>query len=203
MGGEAFVPQRRDPIGSSVLDDIHGKEPEQRQVSFCLDRELREQLATAQFELSQAQRRRDLVSPGNRGRVEDAQRDVDELQDRVDELAEQAKGRIITFVFAALEPNDFDDLKGEHRPTSVQLSEARKAKEPQPEWNPDTFPPALVAAACVNVTSPSGSQDGLSVEDAQKMWRSRSYNEAERGELFGTALSAQLTRIKVDLPKGG
>ena len=184
-----------------VIEDIHAKEPEQRFVEFCMDREIREALSAAQVDLERARRRADQLR-GDKDQGDDLRREIDHLDEQVRELGEQAKGRMIRFTFAALEPERFDDLKGEHRPTEPQKTKARKEKGPEPEWNTDTFPPALVAAACVKVESPSGEIDGLSVEDAEAMWKSRSYNDAERAELFNTALGAQLTRTRIELPKG-
>jgi hypothetical protein len=185
-----------------VIDDILAKEPEQRTVEFCTDRALREQLATAQYELETAKHRADRVR-GDKERADELAREIDDLEEQIEGLtAEVRETGLIRFTFAALEPEEFDDLKGQHRPTERQLTKARKEKQPQPDWNEDTFSPVLVAAACIKIESPSGSVDGLSVEDAERIWHSRAYNSAERAELFNTALAAQLTRTRVDLPKG-
>lgn len=185
-----------------VIDDILAKEPEQRTVEFCTDRALREKLATAQHELNVARSK----APKERGDQDQADmsaRQIEDLEERIETLTAEIEERgLIRFTFAALEPSEYDELKGKHRPTEQQLTRARKEKRAQPEFNTDTFPPVLVAAACVKVESPSGSVDGLSIEDAERIWKSRAYNEAERAEMFNTAYFAQVTRTQVDLPKG-
>ncbi|HSH61270.1 MAG TPA: hypothetical protein VK988_16840 [Acidimicrobiales bacterium] len=38
-------------------------------------------------------------------------------------------------------------MQADNRPTEKQKTEARKQNQDPPEWNIDSFPPALVAAA--------------------------------------------------------
>ena len=187
----------------SAIDDLFSKEPEQRYVEFCLDRDLRDALSEAQQNLTVARAEATSIRPTDKERFEDANRRIADLEEIVADLVEQARPKLIRIDFGALDPQEFDDLKGEHRPTSQQLSKARQEKAPQPEWNNDTFEPALVAAACIKVTGPSGTADGMSLETAEQMWTSRSYNEAERSWIFNTALSATMMRTRIDIPKGG
>lgn len=186
-----------------VIDDILAKEPEQRTVEFCTDRHIREALSEAQADLGRARIRADQLRPGDGDRATSVHAEISDLEATVESLTEQARANLIRFTFAALDPEVFDEIKGKHRPTETQLTAARKEKTSAPQWNVDTFPPVLVAAACVKLEGPSGTADGLSIEGAQAIWKSRSYNEAERAELFNTALGATLTRTRVDLPKGG
>lgn len=186
-----------------VIDDILAKEPEQRSVEFCIDRHLREALSEAQHELEKARARADQLRGGDRDRADEVRRTIVDCEEKVAELIESTKDKLIRFTFAALDPEVFDEIKGKHRPSEKQLTVARKEKTTPPEWNLDTFPPVLVAASCIRIDSPSGTVDGLSVEDAEKIWKSRAYNTAERNELFNTALGATLTRTRIDLPKGG
>lgn len=180
-----------------VIDDILAKEPEHRTVEFCTDQQLREALAEAQFELEKARQRAD------QSRSPDARREVNDLETKVEELLKEAKTKLIRLTFGALDPEHFDELKGQHRPTEKQLTAARKEKAAPPEWNSDTFAPVLVAAACIKVESPSGTADGLSLDDTKAMWASKAYNTAERNEMFNAALAATLTRTRIDVPKGG
>jgi len=187
----------------AVIDDLLAKEPEQREVVFCLDRQLREALSTAQVRLQQAQRRLDVLAPSNRDRIRDARAEIDQLEATVAELLPKVKAKLVRFTFAAIDPDKYDDLKAKHPPTDDQLSAARKAKRLEPEFNEDTFAPVLVAAMCVRVETPSGTADHLSLEDAQRLWESPAYNDAERSELFNSALGAQISRTVIDLPKDG
>ncbi len=186
-----------------VIDDLLAKEPEQRTVEFCLDHQLREALSTAQTAQARARNRLDAIPAANRDRVRELRDEIDAQQGRIDELIPQVQANLVRFTFQAIAQDDFDELKGQHRPTEPQRTAARKAKRPEPDFNEDTFPPVLIAATCVRIQTPSGTADGLSLEDAQRLWASDRYNDAERNELFNSALAAQLTRIGIDLPKGG
>jgi hypothetical protein len=181
----------------SIADDLfEGKPPEIRTVQFPTDRDLAERYnaALARHETASVMAR--TYPDGDRERTELA-----EAEEERDRLAAEMRGKLITFTFRSVDPETFDRLKAEHRPTESQKTAARKTGRDIPEWDPDTFGPALVAAACVKVEGPSGVQDGLSTEDAQRLWASERWNAAERGELQNAALGAYLTRIRVDLPK--
>lgn len=181
----------------SIIDDLLGKEPEQRTVEFCLDRDLRTRLAETQYELEQAKRRAASRT------ATDADRDtVADLEYQVEQLIPDVRARLVRFVFNAIPTDAYDALKGQHRPTEAQKTEARKAGLPVPDVNTRTFPPALIAAACTRVETPSATAPGLTVEEAEQLWASDAYNQAERNELFNTALEATVRRIQVDLPKG-
>lgn len=188
-----------------VLDDLLGKDPEQRSVDFIADRTIRERLSEAQSDLDDAKRALSRVRQGDTDGKAAAERVVDDCRQVVDDLLEQARPHRIRFTFDALDAQAYDGIKGqkEHRPTEHQRTVARKANLPEPEWNTDTFPPAVISAACVGVTTPNGNQPGLSVEEARQLWASRAWNQAERGELFNAALGATVTRTRVDLPKDG
>lgn len=186
-----------------VIDDILGKDPEVRTVEFCTDRTLREKLATAQYELHQAKRARDQARGRDKERADELARQIDDLEDTVEQLLDEVKEHgLIRFSFEAIDPEELDKAKGLHRPTEPQKKAAQKKGDPAPEFNTDTFPPVLLAAACTLVETPSGRQEGLSEEDAQAIWHSKAYNSAERNELFNAAYGAQLTRTRIDLPKG-
>lgn len=171
----------------SVLDNLLAKDPESQTVAFCRDREARDALANAQTELAVAERA--LARARKDDDVKSAREEVDSLKAKVAELDAAAARNLVRFTLAAVTKEDFEDLKDEHPPTREQKSAAGDDK---PEWNTDTFPPALIAASCVRVETPDGTADGLTLEEAQAIWRSRSYNEGERGQLFNAAIVAYL-----------
>jgi hypothetical protein len=182
-----------------VIDDLLGKDPEVREARFCMDQVLANRLFEAGVE-------RDRTKREARRRHEDeaaaaeAQAQAEDAQAAYDALVEQVQDKLITFRFRPVEPHDYDELKARHRPTEAQRTDARKKNEDPPEFNIDTFPPAFVALACFEVETPSGKKDGLSVEDAEKIWKSPAWNNAERAELHNSALAAYLTRTRLDLP---
>ena len=186
-----------------VIDDLLAKDPEQRDVEFCTDHQIREALSRTQYRLAELRRRLDGISGTNREVIRELRKEIDDLVAREEDLISQAREKLVRLTFKALPGDQFDELVGQHRPTETQRTEARKAKRAEPTFNTDTFPPVLIAAACIRVETPSGSADGLSPEDAERLWRSDSYNDTERAEIFNTAHAAQVSRMRIDLPKDG
>lgn len=183
----------------TVIDQLLGKKPQQRTISVCLDPAVGTTFAAARAAHQRAQHLSDEKpdDPGLAGAASDARAAYDEALDAV-------RDKLVHLTFQAIDPQALDELKSQHRPTSTQQTDARKRKDPDPEWNVDTFPPALIAASCILVEGPSEKQDGISVEDAVKLWSSPSYNESERAAIFNKALEAQLIVVQLgELPKVG
>lgn len=183
---------------SGVMADIFAKEPEQREVYFCLDRDLRHRVSSAQQKLQATKFRSGQSNTGD-GKPSP---EVADLQAELDALLEEAKGRLITFTFSAIDPQEYDNLRSAHLPTPAQLTKARQEERDRPDFNVDTFPPAIVSAACTKVVGPSGKADGLPLETVQEMWKSPAYNDAERAMLSNAANGVQFTATVIDVPKG-
>jgi hypothetical protein len=181
----------------SVIDDLLAKKPETRTVEVPLDPELADRYMEAKLAYDQAKRSSE-AAPKDRDKADEVER----LREECDALREDLQPSMAKFVLRSVSPVEFEALKGKNRPTEKQRTSYRKAGVEVPEWNPDTFQPALVAAACIEVTTPSGKLDGLNEEDALKVWQSESWNVGVRNELFGAALSAYFSFTKVDLGKG-
>ncbi len=182
-----------------VMDDLRAKQPETRTVEFCMDHELAERLSEARVERDRARREAGRKHVDDRA-AQEAEAKAEDAERAYLGLAAEVEGKVIRFVLAAVDPMTFDRLKAEHRPTEKQRTDARKQNLDPPEWNIDTFPPALVAAACIEVSGPSGKQEGLSVEEAEAIWSAPNWNSAERAELGNAAMAAYLTRTRLDLP---
>jgi hypothetical protein len=174
----------------SVIDDLLAKEPEQRTVRFCLDAELRRALADAQARVRAAAETVNRTAPSAKG---SARESLEAAEEKAAELLAEARENTVTFVFGAVPPEQFKALRDAHPPTDEEKRRAKAEDAAEPEWSA-SMQPEFVAAACVQVKGPSGTADGISVEDARRIWSSPSYNVAERGELFNAALAATLTR---------
>lgn len=178
----------------SVLDDLfEAKEPEQRTAEFCTLHELRELWAEAKQAADRAK-----LQANARSKDADAAATAEAAEERLTELRERIGRHLIRFTFRSIEREEWDRLKAENRPTERQRTDQRKAGLQPPEWNVDTFAPAIVAAACVKLEGPSGEAEGISREDADRIWSSPRWNESERSELFHTALAAYLSRTQLD-----
>lgn len=102
------------------------------------------------------------------------------------------QGRPVTFVFRALGRQDYEALGriAEYQPTDTQRAEYRRqlmgqgvpARDlPILTHNPETYPPALIAACCISPV--------MTVEDATSLWNSEKWTQEDCAELF---LAAQL-----------
>jgi hypothetical protein len=181
----------------SIIDELLAKKPETRTVPIPLEPALAERYAEAKTQHEQAKRSSD-AAPKDTDRATEVER----CRAEVDALAEELKPHMAEIVLRSVSPIEFEELKTANRPTERQRTDYRKAGVEAPEWNPDTFQPALVAKACVSITTSSGTQEGLAEEDALRIWQSDAWNVGVRNELFGAALSAYFSFTKVDLGKG-
>lgn len=89
----------------------------------------------------------------------------------------------VVLTFRALPRPSLEALVKAHKPTDEQAEDGS-------EWNPDTFPAALIAAASV---------DGMTDDDARELLDT--WSQAEANSLFWAAMSAQQEQ-RTDLGKG-
>lgn len=103
---------------------------------------------------------------------------IDELNDQIDQSAQW-------FVFGEIPRYDYEKLLRQHPPKGANKDEYM--------WDPEGFPPALIAAASVDPK--------LSLDEATKLWRNLPRGEA--GRLFQGALSPQLGPGDLPLASSG
>lgn len=96
------------------------------------------------------------------------------IADQIEALRAEMEASARTFEFEELPRHEYEDLIGEHPPRKVD-------SEGGAQWNADTFPPALIAAA--------SKEPKLTPKDAQRLWDDLPFGEARR--LWLTALSPQ------------
>ncbi len=111
------------------------------------------------------------------------------VQDRLDQLVEDARDTEITFTFKAIGRLPYDELVGDpaNAPTEAQKKEGA-------QFNPDTFPPALVAAAAVDPK--------ITLEEAVEIFGDSEWNGAELQKLFFAALEVNTETGDIPLSKG-
>jgi hypothetical protein len=182
------------------LDHLRGKKkPVVRSIDIFVDDEANEAIREARSELAG----RTALAEG-KGAGLDAQVRRDEAEARLNQLLDEAAeaGHIVSFSFRAIGRKKFEKLKDEHTPTEDQQKEAReaglaagiRAELARLEYNPDTFPPALIAAASL--------EPKITEEEAWELFHvSEDWNDQEVTDLFLTALSAQQSRDIADLGK--
>ena len=126
--------------------------------------------------------------------VADKRGDLEEAQERVDALVAQSDEKTIEFTFHGLSPSNYDKLVMRHRPTPEQRQEAKRNNMQAPQWNVDTFPPALIARCLV---SPAWTE-----EQVASLWSDDNWNPAELQSLFQAADRCVGARKVVDLGEG-
>lgn len=104
--------------------------------------------------------------------------------------------------FQAIGNRAWEALKAAHPPTDEQQGAQRQeqldrgvmpSKIQKLRWNPDTFPPALIAASAV---SPK-----ITPDQARRLWVDDKRNPAELDKLFSAALLANESAAQVRLGK--
>lgn len=127
-------------------------------------------------------------SEAGEARVKRAQAEADRARDAV----RNADGAV-EVVMRSIGRGRWEKLKEAHPPTEEQKAKAREQGGPDAvlEFNPETFPVAAIAAACV--------QSVMTPEQAQQIWDSEDWNEEECARLLQMAMQANETRRVANL----
>lgn len=151
-----------------------------------------------QYEAASQRRRRQENQIAVRGSdASDADRLLLEQLITAEEKAKEAlQETCIKFVFEPIGSKRLDKLRLEHAPTEAQMTEAAR-EGVQINFNPDTFPAALIDVCAVEPAHEAGEIEKELLEDEDGTW-----NKAEIGDLFGAALSVNQDRRRHDLGKG-
>lgn len=158
---------------SLTVDDIDSAyQPTKVRVSVCLNSDLVIEIGRLEQELTAEKaidRRTNRIAK------------APAIAERIMELKEQATAAEVEFVFQGIGRRAYTDLRAKHPATEEQRAEAQR-QGLDIEFNIDTFPPALMARACVEPT-------GTSQE-----WWARKYDEWTVGQttrLWSACLAAQ------------
>lgn len=167
------------------------KKPITRTVWLCLDSELGDELSEAQQALSFAE-----IDAERHADNPDVRRRLQEAKARAEKANKAASERSIKFVFRSIGRKKYEDIIFAHGPTDAQKEQAADRGEDPDNlmWDPDEFPPALIAASLV--------EPDLSAEQVMEIYNSEDWSPAELGVLFNTAQAAQSHASVVELGKG-
>lgn len=169
-----------------------------RTVQVILDPDLRQAVIDAEVATAEAQRRADL-HPAN----QPAAADLAEATRRLDAARRAAREETVVFRFEALGREAFEALRDSHPPSSEQRSEFRRSalamglaphQIGELAHNPDTFPPALLAACCAD--------PAMTETQARDLWDSDEFSQAELAEMFDAALTVNQSNRRVELGEG-
>jgi hypothetical protein len=113
-----------------------------------------------------------------------------EATDRKTKATEVARENSVKFVFRSLGRRKYDALLGEHPPTDEQM---KKQGNDKLEFNPETFPEALVQACLI--------EPELSIDEVKEIFNSEDWTPGETYSLFMAAMQANQSTGVVNLGK--
>jgi hypothetical protein len=120
-------------------------------------------------------------------RLEDSLKsDVPKLQAALDQVQAQIQESELTFTFEALPKTVYTTVLDNCQST-----------DPRMAWDPETFPPALIAAACTGLSGVYEA-DGLTLEDVVGLWER--LGDAQTEGLFRCAYGLQVEAPKPFTP---
>lgn len=138
-------------------------------------------------------------------RIEAAQAALDEATEALATL----EAEIVTFTIylSAVGAKRVEELMLEHRPTDKQKRAARSLNngdpKAEPQFNEDTFPPALLAEEITTIEFSDGDSTGpLSVQQLAELWADR-WPQGDKVQIIQTAMLVNQAPSSVgDLGKG-
>lgn len=110
------------------------------------------------------------------------------IQKQIDKMVETSQDTLVVFTFKSVGRFEYDKLVAAHPPTKEQKADGA-------EFNADTFPPALLSAAC--------SDPEISLEEATEMFDDPDWNNAELRALFFGALEVNTETGEIPLSRSG
>ena len=167
------------------------KKPVRKTVLIASDSEPAERLKGLQEEIRR-RKSSPLVRDGKASPAELSK--LSEMEEEADALKAEVEKTAIKFVFQSIGRRRYEALQAEYPPSEEQIAAAEKEGLQNLQFNPDTFPFALIDAACIE---PEHEEGELAEELDSDRW-----NNAEVQELFGAALTVHMSRSVVDLGKG-
>lgn len=154
---------------ASPADRLKGKRPRRITVGVFLDEGPADRLDAAVMAVQDARR---AGAPADD--ITGLERAVTAAQQGLDDVT-------FWFTFQGIGRTRFARLLAEHQPTTEQTARAEAAGRDAPEYDAETFPAALLQAACIAPQLPDGHFAGLFDDDA--------WNDAELGSLCAAALA--------------
>lgn len=168
---------------AAVLDKLRTKRPIRAEYRIPLSDGPLDAVRAARRDLEV---RESALPVANQFTLELAQQRVAEAQEQLDKAIAEAEADSVLLVFEGLPRDVFNALVDEHEPDDED-------KKKGLNYDPKTFPPALIAATCVEPGFDSAEQ----VADLVEPW-----NVMERESLFTTAMSTCVATRVADWGKG-
>lgn len=169
---------------TKVLDRLRAKKPVRAEYRVHLSDEPIRVLREARGELDRAE---SLLADSKTDVVLDyAREQVAQAREHVEKARAEAEADSVLMLFDGISRDDFNALVDAHPPAEDDEKKGR-------DYNPDTFPPALIAATCVDPGFDSPEEVLGVIGD---------WNMTEREALFTAAMSTCVLSRVADLSKG-
>jgi len=179
---QAKADQGKEAKAQTMADIIAAKKPNTRTIDIILDSDLAGEIQLKTAELAQAKNKRTSLADG-----------INPLEQELDALYEKAADIAVTFTFQDIGRKSFDEMVIKHQPTAEQKKFMADMGGGILEYNTDTFPPALMAAAAIDPE--------MTVEEAESIFDTWGSGDAEI--LFTTALLVCKERTSLPLSRNG
>ena len=172
-----------DHVEMTMAEILAGKTANSEPLPVCLDSRLTQAVDEAEKALREAA----MVAMTRQEDPEAAER-AEAAREALEAARAAKRAKTAVFVFRALGRKELEALERQHKVRKEQVSayrdECRVMQVPPnnpPNYDFDTFPPALIAAAAVTPE--------ISLEEATEMWNSTEFSKGELGAIFGAAWS--------------
>jgi hypothetical protein len=165
------------PITSVVDDIIAARTIKYQDAEVFMDGEAWSEAAALRLQALEA-RRAEKADAGADESAYSLKSPVPAIEAELDEALERLKASKVTFRFYAVPAHEYDDLVAAHPSPDDEYG-----------WDIDTFPPALIAAACGRIWGPGIGAEHLTLEEAERL--EKELDSAQFGALFQAASQAQ------------
>lgn len=164
------------------------KKPNEKQVDILLEPLLKAKVEEKTREVEQ------LTRAEQRGRKDLSQKSAIKAQEELDAIMDEVRSESVTFLFRDIGRKKLDTLIAAHRPTEEMKTQWKdEGNAGSLAYNLETFPPALIAACCVDPE--------MSLEDAQAICEEWGGGDIEA--LFYGALASCREQTSIPLSKNG
>ncbi len=164
------------------------KKPAYQDVFIVGDDSLGAEYEDAVRELGEAKMSLNIV-----GQTREAKQRVESAESTLEEVTGRIRETGMKFTFRSISRKKLDAILEEHQPSKRQKAEAEEKGEDL-NFDPETFPPALIAATCVDPE--------LTIEEAEEIWESEDWTQGELLSLLGGAMAANQRGGAISLKKG-
>lgn len=172
-----------DYVEMTIGEILGGKTANSEPLPVCLDARLHHAVDDAEKKLREA-----TVMAQIRQEDPEVLEALEEAKAALEAAKEARKAKTAVFIFRALGRKEIEDLERQHKVTKEQVSayrdECRTMQVPPnspPNYNFETFPPALMAA--------SSKVPVMTLEEATELWNSTEFSKGELGAIFQAAWS--------------